>query len=165
MRRRQREEFGSYANLQLFSMPRRAQLSRAHFEHPPPNNLRKSNFFHFTVNLYDRANQPIEIEQAAFAGFVEKEKEVPGERTCNGIHYKVSLLFNNGKPQLGLAVPSIEGKPGIIHWTLPHPPLIQHVHVIDRNSIMPAGNPFWWLTGKQSPPKEVLQNCGGISPE
>jgi hypothetical protein len=101
MRRRQREIFGRCANPNCFSCFHSAQLSRAHFEHPPPNNLRKSNFFHFTVNLYDRANQPIEIEQAAFAGFVEKEKEVPGERTCNGIHYKVSLLFNNGKPQFG----------------------------------------------------------------
>ncbi|KAL3071871.1 hypothetical protein niasHT_031062 [Heterodera trifolii] len=73
-----------------------AQLHRAHFEHPPPPNLRKSNFFHFTVNLYDRDNQPIEIEQAIFAGFVEKEKEVHGENTRNGIHYRASLLFANG---------------------------------------------------------------------
>ncbi|KAI1732174.1 transcription factor COE1 DNA-binding domain-containing protein [Ditylenchus destructor] len=73
-----------------------AQLARAHFEHPPPSNLRKSNFFHFTINLYDRANQPIEIEHASFTGFVEKEKEVPGENTRNGIHYVLSLLFANG---------------------------------------------------------------------
>uniref|UniRef100_A0A914GZG2 IPT/TIG domain-containing protein n=1 Tax=Globodera rostochiensis TaxID=31243 RepID=A0A914GZG2_GLORO len=72
------------------------QLQRAHFEHPPPPNLRKSNFFHFTVNLYDRDNQPIEIEQAVFAGFVEKEKEVHGENSRNGIHYRASLLFPNG---------------------------------------------------------------------
>ncbi|KAE9552475.1 hypothetical protein FO519_004327 [Halicephalobus sp. NKZ332] len=76
--------------------PGSAQLARAHFEHPPPSNLRKSNFFHFTVNLYDRANQPIEIESTKFAGFVEKEKEVDGENTRNGIHYRVSLLFANG---------------------------------------------------------------------
>lgn len=74
-----------------------AQLARAHFEHPPPSNLRKSNFFHFTVNLYDRSNQPIEIEQSHFAGFVENEKEVDGENTRNGIHYRVTLLFANGK--------------------------------------------------------------------
>uniref|UniRef100_A0A914CEN5 Transcription factor COE DNA-binding domain-containing protein n=2 Tax=Acrobeloides nanus TaxID=290746 RepID=A0A914CEN5_9BILA len=76
--------------------PASAQLARAHFEHPPPSNLRKSNFFHFTVNLYDRANQPIEIENTKFSGFVEKEKEVDGENTRNGIHYRVSLLFANG---------------------------------------------------------------------
>ncbi|KAI6187812.1 Transcription factor unc-3 [Aphelenchoides besseyi] len=76
--------------------PNSAQLDRANFEHPPPSNLRKSNFFHFTVNLYDRANQPIEIEQSHFAGFVENEKEVDGEITKNGIHYRVGLLFANG---------------------------------------------------------------------
>ncbi|CAD5221324.1 unnamed protein product [Bursaphelenchus xylophilus] len=80
----------------LDTSPGSAQLARAQFEHPPPSNLRKSNFFHFTVNLYDRANQPIEIEHASFAGFVENEKEVDGENTRNGIHYRVHLLFGNG---------------------------------------------------------------------
>jgi early B-cell factor len=48
-------------------------LSRAHFEKQPPNNLRKSNFFHFVIALYDRNGQPVEIERTAFIGFVEKE--------------------------------------------------------------------------------------------
>uniref|UniRef100_A0A915EI05 Transcription factor COE DNA-binding domain-containing protein n=1 Tax=Ditylenchus dipsaci TaxID=166011 RepID=A0A915EI05_9BILA len=58
------------------SSPGSAQLSRAHFEHPPPSNLRKSNFF---ILL-----------------FCGKEKEVHGENTRNGIHYVLSLLFANG---------------------------------------------------------------------
>ncbi|KOB71532.1 putative Transcription factor COE1 [Operophtera brumata] len=33
-------------------------VGRAHFEKQPPSNLRKSNFFHFVVALYDRAGQP-----------------------------------------------------------------------------------------------------------
>ena len=48
-------------------------IASAHFEKQPPNNLRKSNFFHFTVALYDRSGKPIEIERTAFMGFVEKE--------------------------------------------------------------------------------------------
>ncbi|EFO98149.1 hypothetical protein GCK72_025639 [Caenorhabditis remanei] len=72
------------------------QISRAHFEKNPPNNLRKSNFFHFVIALYDRNNQPIEIERTQFAGFVEKEKEVDSQDTRNGIHYRVSLMFQNG---------------------------------------------------------------------
>lgn len=48
-------------------------VASAHFEKQPPNNLRKSNFFHFTVALYDRSGKPIEIERTAFVGFVEKE--------------------------------------------------------------------------------------------
>lgn len=69
------------------------QLAKAKFELPPPSNLRKSNFFHFTITLRDHGDHPVEVEQATFAGFVEKGKEVPGENTRNGIHYKLVLLF------------------------------------------------------------------------
>uniref|UniRef100_A0A1I7TMZ3 COE1_DBD domain-containing protein n=1 Tax=Caenorhabditis tropicalis TaxID=1561998 RepID=A0A1I7TMZ3_9PELO len=72
------------------------QIHRAHFEKNPPNNLRKSNFFHFVIALYDRNNQPIEIDRTHFAGFVEKDKEVDGQATKNGIHYRLSLVFQNG---------------------------------------------------------------------
>ncbi len=48
-------------------------VASAHFEKQPPNNLRKSNFFHFTVALYDRSGKPIEIERTAFVGFIEKD--------------------------------------------------------------------------------------------
>ena len=49
-------------------------ISRAHFEKQPPSNLRKSNFFHFVIALYDRAGQPIEIERTIFIGFIEKDQ-------------------------------------------------------------------------------------------
>ena len=48
-------------------------IGRANFEKQPPSNLRKSNFFHFVIALYDRAGQPIEIERTAFIGFIEKD--------------------------------------------------------------------------------------------
>ncbi|KJH40285.1 IPT/TIG domain protein, partial [Dictyocaulus viviparus] len=53
-------------------------------------------FFHFVVALYDRASQPIEIERTQFAGFVEKDREIDGQDTKNGIHYKLYVLFQNG---------------------------------------------------------------------
>ncbi|XP_050923729.1 transcription factor COE3a isoform X6 [Lates calcarifer] len=71
-------------------------LARAHFEKQPPSNLRKSNFFHFVLALYDRQGQPVEIERTAYVDFVEKEKEPTGEKTNNGIHYKLQLLYSNG---------------------------------------------------------------------
>ncbi|KAM4636788.1 transcription factor COE3 isoform 11-T12 [Discoglossus pictus] len=71
-------------------------LARAHFEKQPPSNLRKSNFFHFVLALYDRQGQPVEIERTAFVDFVEKEKEPNSEKTNNGIHYKLQLLYSNG---------------------------------------------------------------------
>lgn len=41
--------------------------------------MRKSNFFHFVLALYDRQGQPVEIERTAFVDFVENDKvsEVP----------------------------------------------------------------------------------------
>ncbi len=71
-------------------------LSRVHFEKQPPNNLRKSNFFHFVIALYDRNNQPIEIERTAFVGFVENDNELEGVPTRNGIQYRLNLLFQSG---------------------------------------------------------------------
>lgn len=72
-------------------------IGRAHFEKQPPSNLRKSNFFHFVIALYDRAGQPIEIERTAFIGFIEKDQEAEGQRTNNGIQYRLQLLYSNGK--------------------------------------------------------------------
>ncbi|XP_060935611.1 transcription factor COE3-like isoform X13 [Limanda limanda] len=71
-------------------------LARAHFEKQPPSNLRKSNFFHFVLALYDRQGQPVEIERTSYVDFVEKDKEYNGEKTNNGIHYRLQLLFSNG---------------------------------------------------------------------
>ncbi|VDN98336.1 unnamed protein product [Rodentolepis nana] len=50
------------------------EVHSARFEKQPPNNLRKSNFFHFVLALYDRNRHPIEVERAAFIDFVEKER-------------------------------------------------------------------------------------------
>ena len=52
----------------------RLAIGRAHFEKQPPSNLRKSNFFHFVIALYDRSGQPVEIERSAFVGFIEKDQ-------------------------------------------------------------------------------------------
>ncbi|XP_019713759.1 LOW QUALITY PROTEIN: transcription factor COE3-like [Hippocampus comes] len=71
-------------------------LARAHFEKQPPSNLRKSNFFHFVLALYDRQGQPVEIERTSYLDFVEKDKEYNGEKTNNGIHYRLQLLYSNG---------------------------------------------------------------------
>uniref|UniRef100_A0A8C5E0G4 Transcription factor COE3-like n=1 Tax=Gouania willdenowi TaxID=441366 RepID=A0A8C5E0G4_GOUWI len=69
--------------------------ARAHFEKQPPSNLRKSNFFHFVLALYDRQGQPVEVERTTYLDFVEKEKP-SAEKTNNGIHYKLQLLYSNG---------------------------------------------------------------------
>ena len=72
-------------------------VHRCHFEKQPPANLRKSNFFHFVLALFDRHNQLIEIEKTYFVDFIENESEPTPEKTNNGIHYRVQLLYSNGK--------------------------------------------------------------------
>ena len=71
-------------------------LARAVFTVQPPANLRKSNFFNFVLALYDRIGNPVEIERTQFIDFVEHEKEMPGENTRNGTHYRLQLLYQNG---------------------------------------------------------------------
>uniref|UniRef100_A0A8C4KE38 Transcription factor COE1 n=1 Tax=Dromaius novaehollandiae TaxID=8790 RepID=A0A8C4KE38_DRONO len=46
--------------------------------------------------MYDRQGQPVEIERTSFIDFVEKEREQNGEKTNNGIHYRLQLLYSNG---------------------------------------------------------------------
>ncbi|XP_050800866.1 transcription factor COE4 isoform X2 [Gopherus flavomarginatus] len=77
-------------------VPTGGGLARAHFEKQPPSNLRKSNFFHFVLAMYDRQGQPVEIERSSFLDFVEKDREQNGEKTNNGIHYRLQLLYSNG---------------------------------------------------------------------
>lgn len=64
-------------------------LSRAHFEKQPPSNLRKSNFFHFVLALFDRQGQPVEVERTTFVDFVEKEHV--GVSIC---HFFIICLLN-----------------------------------------------------------------------
>uniref|UniRef100_A0A8D3D7H7 Transcription factor COE4 n=1 Tax=Scophthalmus maximus TaxID=52904 RepID=A0A8D3D7H7_SCOMX len=71
-------------------------LARAHFEKQPPSNLRKSNFFHFVLALYDRQGQPVEIERTNFVDFIEKEK-VGAEKTKQPtvVYYNHILIWNH----------------------------------------------------------------------
>lgn len=71
-------------------------VGRIEFTKQPPPNLRKSNFFHFMLQLFDRTGNPIEVERTSFIKFIDQVEE-PGERkTNNGIKYKLQLLYSNG---------------------------------------------------------------------
>ena len=50
----------------------RCSIGRAEFTKQPPSNLRKSNFFHFMIQLFDRAGQQIEIERTSFIAFCDE---------------------------------------------------------------------------------------------
>lgn len=39
----------------------------------------------------------MEVERTQFADFVEKEREVDGQDTRNGIHYRLWLAYANGQ--------------------------------------------------------------------
>ncbi|CBY10536.1 unnamed protein product [Oikopleura dioica] len=71
-------------------------VHRCTFEKQPPANLRKSNFFHFVLALYDRHNHLIEVEKTYFVDFIENDLEPTSEKTNNGVHYRVQLAYSNG---------------------------------------------------------------------
>lgn len=47
-------------------------VSRLEFTKQPPSNLRKSNFFHFMIQLFDRLGNQIEIERTSFRRFIDE---------------------------------------------------------------------------------------------
>ena len=49
-------------------------VGRIDFTKQPPANLRKSNFFHFMISLYDKIGQPIEIERTSFIRFLDESE-------------------------------------------------------------------------------------------
>ena len=69
----------------------------AEFSKQPPSNLRKSNFFHFMIQLYDRTGHQVEIERSSFISFCDEHED--GQMTNNGVKYKVQLLYGNGVRQ------------------------------------------------------------------
>ena len=52
----------------------RCHVGRIEFSKQPPSNLRKSNFFHFMLQLFDRAGNPIEIERTMFVKFIDEQE-------------------------------------------------------------------------------------------
>ncbi|XP_057305667.1 transcription factor coe2-like isoform X1 [Hydractinia symbiolongicarpus] len=72
------------------------EVVKAVFEKQPPSNLRKSNFFHFVLSLYDKNNNPIETEKGLFNGFIKELDEDEGDPKKNGIQYRLKFTFANG---------------------------------------------------------------------
>lgn len=88
------ESVGWMTTMESNQVPSGCGLARAHFEKQPPSNLRKSNFFHFVLAFYDRTGQAVEIERAAFVGFIE---HLPDRKNIrNGASYRLQLLYSNG---------------------------------------------------------------------
>ena len=54
-------------------------VGRIDFTKQPPANLRKSNFFHFMISLYDKIGQPIEIERTSFIRFMDESEVIGSE--------------------------------------------------------------------------------------
>lgn len=72
-------------------------IARAEFVKQPPANLRKSNFFNFTIRFYDKLDQAYELEAAQFSDFIEKTYEAQNTlKTNNGIIYAVQFVSGQG---------------------------------------------------------------------
>ena len=56
----------------------------------PPSNLRKSNFFHFSIRFYDGRRDPVKIQHCSFLRFCENEES-------NGVTYSAGLQLSDGE--------------------------------------------------------------------
>jgi len=66
-------------------------ISGAEFIYQPPSNIRKANFFNFTIRLFDGNQQPIAIESSRFISFCDEDV------AKNGVQYSVNLLLFDGR--------------------------------------------------------------------
>ncbi len=61
-----------------------------HFEKQPPDNMRKSNFFHFIISLFDQSHQAVEVLRASFKDFCDTA-DVSGSSTLT--HTPLNIDF------------------------------------------------------------------------
>ena len=57
---------------------------------PPPSNVRKSNFFNFSLRLFDARKAPVKITKCSYHSFVDNKEG-------NGVLYKALLELNTGE--------------------------------------------------------------------
>lgn len=53
--------------------------------------------FEFQNHRMLQAGAPVEIERTQFLGFIEKDTEIEGQKTNNGIQYRLQLLYQSGE--------------------------------------------------------------------
>jgi len=63
-------------------------ISSAQFASQPPSNIRKSNFFNFSIRLYDSNQQLLNIESGSFISFCD-------DGVRNGVQYSVNLILSD----------------------------------------------------------------------
>ena len=56
----------------------------------PPSNIRKSNFFNFTIKFYDSRRDPVKIHHCSFHSFSDNEE-------ANGVVYRAGLALADGE--------------------------------------------------------------------
>lgn len=69
-------------------------ITSATFEKQPPDNMRKSNFFHFIISLYDSQQHRIQVQKAIFKDFYDTS--VDGQEYRNGLIYKLLVVYKDG---------------------------------------------------------------------
>eukprot|EP00794_Sanderia_malayensis_P001094 gene1094-438_t len=85
----------NFASLSLAKiLPESGRDNKSLVEKQPPNNLRKSNFFHFVIALYDKNNNAVEVEKGKFVGFVDQTED--DKKHNNGIQYHLNLIYGDG---------------------------------------------------------------------
>jgi hypothetical protein len=91
-------------------------MTTAVFEKQPPDNMRKSNFFHFMIHLADENQAPIEVERAIFKDF--HDFYANGQEYRNGLVYTLNCLFRDGtRKELDMCVRLIDSSTKQVSFT------------------------------------------------
>ncbi|XP_011408942.1 PREDICTED: transcription factor COE2-like [Amphimedon queenslandica] len=70
-------------------------IAAAQFEKQPPDNMRKSNFFHFIISLFDGQQHRIQVQKAVFKDFYDTVGTDEQEYR-NGLIYKLLVVYSDG---------------------------------------------------------------------
>ncbi len=65
--------FLTFSHNIFFCFSSSCSIGRIEFTKQPPSNLRKSNFFHFMLQLFDRNGNLVEIERTSFIKFIDED--------------------------------------------------------------------------------------------
>ena len=79
-------------------------IASAQFEKQPPDNMRKSNFFHFIISLFDGQQHRIQVQKAVFKDFydtigtvseAERERESACTNACMHTYSDMSNIVHD----------------------------------------------------------------------
>ncbi|XP_028403913.1 transcription factor COE3-like, partial [Dendronephthya gigantea] len=87
------------------------RLKRIEFKKQPPQNVRKSNFFHVDVALLSEQDRLLDVETARFKSFIYQDPQT--NEMSNGLRYMIKFSSEEGSSK---SVPELEVDIHLVDW-------------------------------------------------